>query len=57
MFYVKERINKKNCIFKIDTGSDVTLIRKGLLEINSLNSKFLVTDRLILGILSVKKFR
>jgi len=57
MFYVKERINKKNCIFKIDTGSDVTLIRKGLLEISSLNSKFLVTDRLILGILSVKKFR
>jgi len=32
MFYVKEKINKKNCIFKVDTGSDVTLIREGLLE-------------------------
>jgi len=32
MFYIKGRINKKSCTFKIDTGSDVTLIREGLLE-------------------------
>jgi len=31
MFLVKGRINKRNCSFRIDTGSDVTLVRKGLL--------------------------
>jgi len=30
MFHVKKKINKKNCIFKVDTGSNVTLIREGL---------------------------
>jgi len=30
MSYVKRKINKKNCIFKVDTSSDVTLIREGL---------------------------
>jgi len=32
MFLVNGRINKRNCSFRIDTGSDVTLVRKGLLE-------------------------
>jgi len=32
MFYIKERVNKRSCTFKIDMGSDVTLIREGLLE-------------------------
>jgi len=32
MFYIKEKINKRNCTFKIDTGSDVILIREGILE-------------------------
>jgi len=32
MFYIKERINKRNYTFKIDMGSDVTLIREGLLQ-------------------------
>jgi len=31
MFLIKGRINKRNCSFRIDTGSDVTLVRKGLL--------------------------
>jgi len=30
MFYLKEKINKKNYIFKVDTDLDVTLIREGL---------------------------
>jgi len=29
-FYIKGRINKRSCIFKIDTSSDMTLIREGL---------------------------
>jgi len=32
MFYIKGRINKRNCTFKIDTDLDVTLIREGLLK-------------------------
>jgi len=32
MFYIKGRINKRSYPFKIDTGSDVTLIREELLE-------------------------
>jgi len=35
IFYVKGRIKKerkKNCIFKVDTGLDVTLIRERLLK-------------------------
>jgi len=32
MFYIKGRINKRSCTFKIDTGSDVILIREKLLE-------------------------
>jgi len=32
MFYLKRRINRKSCTFKIDTGSDVMLVKEGLLE-------------------------
>jgi len=32
MFIINGRINKKYCSMKIDTGSDVTLVREGFLE-------------------------
>jgi len=32
MFFINGRINKKYCSMKIDTGSDVTLVREELLE-------------------------
>jgi len=32
MFMINGRINKKICSMKIDTGSDVTLVREGFLE-------------------------
>jgi len=31
-FFINGRINKRNCIIKIDTDSDVTLVRERLLE-------------------------
>jgi len=32
MFFINGRINKRYCSIKIDMGSDVILVREGLLE-------------------------
>jgi len=53
MFYIKGRINRRNCTFKIDTGSDVTFIRQELLEFSkrqvsryrSFNRKYPTSER------------